>query len=55
MRSHSGFSVGLFIFVLGCALFFLAALPYPVAEPWPWRGRLIAAGLFCWSVSTALP
>ena len=45
-----------FIFILGLVLLFLAAFPYPLA-PAPsdfWRGRLVAAGLFCWMLSTAI-
>lgn len=28
-----------------------AAVPWPMAEPWPWRERLIGAGLFCYFLS----
>jgi len=51
------FGVKMFVFVLALVLFFLAAFPYPIgASPTfdPWRGRLVAAGLFCWALSTAL-
>jgi hypothetical protein len=44
-----------FIFILALVLLFIAAFPYPfVPSPgWdPWRGRLIAAGLFLWALST---
>lgn len=54
MRNHTGFSLGLFIFILGLALFFIAAaFPWPPVEPF--RGRIVAAGLFCVWLSTALP
>lgn len=36
----------LIFLTLALVLFGLAAFPYTVVEPWPWRERLIAAGLF---------
>jgi len=46
----------LFVFVLGLVLLFLAAFPYPFApSPYDqWRYKLLAAGLFCWMLSTAV-
>lgn len=46
-----------FLFVLALVLFFLAAFPYPVGPSPifdPWRWRILAAGLFCWALSTAM-
>lgn len=45
----------LILIVLACVLFLLAGLggPWTAGPPeWPWRGRLVAWGLFCWSLST---
>ena len=49
--------VHLILIVLACVLFLLAGLGdffgrAEPATPWPWSGRLIAWGLFCWSLST---
>jgi hypothetical protein len=46
--------VHLILIVLACVLFFLAGLggPWQGADAWPYRGRLVAWGLFCWCVST---
>jgi len=41
----------LFLVVLACVLFFVAAVAWP-APIEPYRTKLIAAGLFCWSLST---
>jgi hypothetical protein len=54
MGNHHGFSIGMFLFVLGLALFFIAAVLWlPPVEPY--RTKIIAAGLFCVWLSTALP
>ena len=53
--SRNEFGVRQFLFVLALVLFFLGAFPYPFAPSFDtWRGRLIAAGLFCWALSTSL-
>jgi hypothetical protein len=54
MGNHKGFSIGVFVFMLGLALFFIAAVAWP-APVEPYRSKLIAAGLFCVWLSTALP
>ena len=54
MRNHTGFSLGLFVFILGLALFFIAAAAWPTPVE-PYRVKIIAAGLFCVWLSTALP
>jgi len=54
MRTHSGITIGSFLFVLGLALFFIAAVAWP-APIEPWRVKIVAAGLFCVWLSTALP
>lgn len=45
----------LILIILACLLFMLAGLggPWAGSPPadWPWRGRLIAWGLFCWCLS----
>jgi hypothetical protein len=53
---HNAAPLHLFIFVLGLVLLLLAAFPYPIApSPYDsWRGRLLAAGLFFWMLSTAI-
>lgn len=53
MGNRHGFTIGLFVFILGLALFFIAAVVWPPLEPW--RTKLIAAGLFCVWLSTVLP
>lgn len=54
MGTHKGFTLGTFVFILGLALFFIAAVAYPpVVEPW--RVKIVSAGLFCVWLSTALP
>lgn len=53
MYSHKGFTLGSFVFILGLALFFIAAVAWP-APVEPWRSRLIAGGLFCVWLSTVL-
>lgn len=43
----------LILIVLACVLFLLAGLgEFFAAAPWPWSGRLVAWGLFCWALST---
>ena len=54
MGNHHGFTVGMFLFVLGLALFFIAAVAWP-APVEPYRSKMIAGGLFCVWLSTALP
>jgi hypothetical protein len=53
---HAGkFSLADFLMLLAVVLFFLATIGYVwKPEPWPWNTRLIAAGLFCWSLSEIL-
>jgi hypothetical protein len=54
-RSNT-FGLHEFVFILGLVLLFLSAFPYPFAAT-PndfWRGRLFAAGVFCWMLSTAV-
>lgn len=53
---HAGkFSPADFLMLLAAVLFFLASVGYIWrSDPWPWSGRLIAAGLFCWSLSEIL-
>jgi hypothetical protein len=41
----------LILVVLAVVLFFIATV-VPQPEPWYWRSRFIAAGLFCWCLST---
>lgn len=50
---HSEIGVHTFL-VVGAILFFLGASWPWIAEPWPWRGRLVALGLFCWALSTII-
>lgn len=45
MRSPFVLSLHLVVFVIGLVFFALAAARR--IDPWPWRERLIAAGLFC--------
>lgn len=54
--THSvGFSISGFLLILAIVLFFLASIGRVWApDPWPWSGRLVAAGLFCWSLSTVV-
>jgi hypothetical protein len=55
---HGSFGLSEFLMSLAVVLFFLAALGSIVgrATPWPWyTASLIAAGLFCWSLSEMLP
>ena len=52
---HGSFALADFLMLLAIVLFFLGSVGYVWAPgPWPWNGRLIAAGLFCWSLSTVL-
>jgi hypothetical protein len=44
----------LILLILACLLFLLAGLggPWsPAPAEWPWRGRMIAWGLFCFTLS----
>jgi hypothetical protein len=54
MGSRHGFTIGAFVFVLGLALFFIAAVAWPVPVD-PYRNKMIAGGLFCVWLSTVLP
>ena len=45
MRSPFVLSLHLIVFIVGVLCFFMAAWPMFVNE-WPWRTKLIAAGLF---------
>jgi hypothetical protein len=56
MNHENSFGLHSFIFILGLVLLFLAAFPFPFAATPAdfWRGRLFAAGMFCWMLSTAL-
>jgi hypothetical protein len=47
------FTLSNLLFMLAVVFFGLASF-WPGAE-WPHRHRFIAIGLFCWSVSTAVP
>jgi len=47
--------VRFFLVMLAVVLFFLAAVPYPPDPNNPWKFRLMAAGLFCWCLSTVIP
>ena len=56
MLRHSGsFRPSDFFILLAVVVFFIASFGYVWrSDPWPWSGRLIAFGLFCWSLSTML-
>jgi hypothetical protein len=50
MGEHISAPFRLFLIVLACVLFFVAAVAWqPPIEPY--RSKLIAAGLFCWAVA----
>lgn len=52
---HAGkFSLADFCMLLAVVLFFLATVGYVWKPDGPWNTRLIAAGLFCWSLSEIL-
>lgn len=51
MYQHNQAPVHLFLVVLACALFAIAAFGWPAPVD-PWRTRLIAAGLLFWTLST---
>jgi hypothetical protein len=53
MREQS-FGLHTFFFVLALVLFLIAGVTWFVPEPWPWRERVIALGLFFWALSTAI-
>jgi hypothetical protein len=45
----------LIMLIIACVLFVLAGLGGPWTNPqseWPWRGRMIAWGLFFWCASS---
>jgi hypothetical protein len=50
MNEHISAPFRLFLIVLACVLFFVAAVAWP-APVEPYRTKLIAAGLFCWAVA----
>lgn len=54
MVNHKGFTLGNFVFVLGLALFFIAAVAWP-APVEPYRLKIVSGGLFCVWLSTVLP
>jgi hypothetical protein len=51
---YSGISVHLVLFVLGLLLFAFAGGAWWAPAEWPWRNRLMAWGLFCVWLSTAI-
>lgn len=51
MNDHIGAPIRLFLMVLAIVLFFIAAVAWP-APVELYRTKLIAAGLFCWCLST---
>jgi hypothetical protein len=52
-NGHFGFAD--LLMMLAIVLFFLAGVGYAwTPAPWPWNGRLIAIGLFCWALSSSL-
>lgn len=50
MNEHVNAPMRLFLLVLACVLFFIAAVAWP-APVEPYRTKIIAAGLFCWAVA----
>ena len=56
MRNHQHFTPSDFALLLAICCFFLGSVGYVwTPGPWPWNGRLISFGLFCWSLSTVIP
>ena len=51
MNGHVSGTVHIFLMVAAVLLFAGASFPWFTPEPWPWRSRLIAGGLFCWALS----
>jgi hypothetical protein len=44
-----------FCLILAILLFGIASVgAFRAPDPWPWHGRLIASGLFFWSLSTVI-
>jgi hypothetical protein len=56
MNRNEGFSFHLVLRILAILLFFLAGLGGGWATPtvWPWNGRLVSWGLFCWCLSEVI-
>jgi hypothetical protein len=55
MEAHHNATLSTILVVIAGVLFFLAGLGGGWVAPapeWPWRGRLVAWGLFCWVAST---
>jgi hypothetical protein len=44
--------VSIHLILTAFAIVFFALAAFSWVDPWPWRTRLIAAGLFCWCLST---
>jgi hypothetical protein len=54
-RDAGKFGLADLLMMLAVVLFFLATLAHNWRPaPWPWSNGLVAAGLFCWSLSTML-
>jgi hypothetical protein len=52
-NEHNNAPFRLILVVLALVFWAFAAFPYAWGpEPWPWRERFIAAGLFCYGLST---
>jgi len=51
METRNSAPLRLILMVLAVVLFFIAATAWP-APVEPYRTKLIAGGLFCWSIST---
>jgi hypothetical protein len=52
-NEHNNAPFHLILIVLALVFWAFAAVPYTWGpEPWPWRERFIAAGLFCWGLAS---
>ena len=51
MNDRNAAPLHLILVVLACVLFFLGAFAWP-APVEPYRTKLVAAGMFCWCLST---